>query len=404
LGVLGVLVAGLAAIATYTQPFGRLTSGVVPLYLLAAVGLAPWLATLSRSALGGAVFAVSVPGLLFVTAEFIGTRLYDYPREVTDFTLTFMTATMASLAALGLVLGRRTFAGLEAIEGRGTEVALLPSSGATSVTSPRRRAHPIWLLVKKELRLQQLTWVLVAIYAALYVSIVSFSQDRSQVHNSVSLLTIVYTGVIGILIGALAGGEERQLGVHDAQLLLPMSSRRQWMVKVATSLGFGFLLTIVLPMILVTVLPPEDVVIIGRRGLISANSIMVLPTFVTLGLYVSVVAGSGVRGLIASIPVGMTMLFVFMQYILPLTVRMTRFTRYGELPNRLVYYEPLLPRNAEPYALTLVFGVFLVIVLRLALTNYRWPDRSPLRLARHTAIAIVALTVCFTLLAALGVR
>jgi hypothetical protein len=249
-----------------------------------------------------------------------------------------------------------------------------------------------------------MTWVLAMIYVAVYASIVLYNRDRDGVDNSVTLLTLLYTAVIGILIGALAGGEERQLGVHDAQVLLPMSSRRQWMVKVATCLGLGVVLTMVLPVILVTVLPPETIRIIGRRGLIPPSSFMLMPTLVTLGLYVSVVAGSGVRGLIASIPVGMTMFYVFMQYILPLTGRITTFTRYRETATRLVDHWPLLPRNAEPYALALVLGLFLIVVLRLALTNYRWPDRSPLRLARHAAIALVTLTACFTLLAALGIR
>jgi hypothetical protein len=258
--------------------------------------------------------------------------------------------------------------------------------------------------VKKELRLQQMTWLFAAIFVGLYVSTVLLGPDRSMLDNWLTLLTLLYTAVTGLLIGALAGGEERQLGVHDAQLLLPMSSRRQWTVKIATSLGLGVLLTMVLPLILVTVLPPEAGRVFGRRGLIPPASIMLMPTLVTLGLYVSVVAGSGVRGLIASIPVGMTMFYVFLQYILPVTIRMSRFMRYSEARKRLIYYDPLLPRNAEPYALAVVLGLFLVVVLWLALTNYRWADRSPLRLVRHAAIALVALTACFTLLAALGVR
>ena len=60
LGVLGVLVASLALIATVTGPFGRITGGVVPLTALAAIGLAPWLAMISRSAIGAAVCCVAV--------------------------------------------------------------------------------------------------------------------------------------------------------------------------------------------------------------------------------------------------------------------------------------------------------------------------------------------------------
>jgi len=404
--VLAAFVTSLAVLAFYVQAFGNATAGplrVLTLAVVAAVGLAPWVAMLSRSALGGAVFAASIPGFLFTAAQFTGLQLYGYTRTVDEFTETFMTVAMVSLSALGVVLGWRRFERLEAIEGRGADVSLFRSSGPTSAFSARRRSHPIWLLVMKEARLQQIPWVLTAIYVAIYVSIVQFSSDRGNVDNLVTLLTVFYTVIIGLLVGALAGGEERQLGVHDAQLLLPISSLLQWMVKIASSLALGVVLTIVLPLILVTVLPPEAIHKFGRRGLISSSTIMLLPTLVTLGLYVSVVAGSGVRGLIASIPVGMAMFYLFIRFIQPLAGRIARSAR-TETTDQLIYYEPLLPRNSEPYVFALAFGLFLVVVLRLALTNYRWSDQSPLRLARHAAIALTALTACFVLLAALGIR
>lgn len=399
-------VTSLAILAFYLQAFGNASAApgrVLVLTVLAAVGLAPWLAMLSRSALGGTVFAVSIPGMLFVASQVIGQQVYGYVQQADHFIVTSTTVTMVSLSALGLLLGWRTFAGLEAIEGHGAEVALLPSSGAVSAVSPGRRSHPMWLLVKKELHLQQMPWVLAAIYVALYVTIVFFTRDTSYVDNSITILTLLYTAVMAMMIGALAGGEERQLGVHDAQLLLPISSRRQWMIKIATSLALGALLTIVLPLILVTVLPPEAIRVIGRRGLIQPGTVMMLASLVTLGLYVSVVAGSGVRGLLASIPIGMTMFYIYLQFILPLMVVVVRYARTGTT-DRVISYERVLPKNADPYAIALLFGLFLVVVLRLGLTNYRWSDRPPLRLARHTAIALAALTLCFGLLAAIGIR
>ena len=402
--VLFAFVAGLAMLAFYLQPFAKGPQvRVLVITVLAAMGIAPWLAMLSRSALGGAVFAVSIPGTLFVLSQIVGTRLYGFTQQTDDFIVTVMAVAVILLSALGLVLGWRTFTGLEAIDGRGAEVALLPTARAASADLSMRRSHPIWLLVKKELRLQQMTMVLAVIFVAIYVSLVLFSRDRNTVDNALTLVTVLYTAVMGVMIGALAGGEERQLGVHDSQLLLPMSSRHQWIVKAGASLGLGVVLTILLPLILVAVLPPEGLHSFGRRGLISGSSITLLASLVTLGLYVSVVAGSGVRGLIAAVPVGMTILYCFLEFIVPLTVQVARYTR-TETTDRLIYYEPLLPRGAEPYAFALVFGLFLVVVLRLALTNYRWTDRSPLRLASHVAIAIATLTACFTLLAVLGIR
>jgi hypothetical protein len=40
-----------------------------------------------------------------------------------------------------------------------------------------------------------------------------------------------------IVIGSMASAEERQLGVSEWQLLLPMPARLQWIVKAAVTLG-----------------------------------------------------------------------------------------------------------------------------------------------------------------------
>ena len=394
MAVLAIFLSGLIAAGIFSQPFGRAMpfASASVLALAAALGIAPWLALVSRSALGGGVFTVSIAGMLMVTAQLIGMRLHGLGQQTDDFIRTLIWAGILGLSAVGLILGWRTFANLEAIEGRGAEVTL-PFSGVTSAVSTPRRSRPIWRLVSKELRLQQMTWVLAAIYAVSYFSVVLFTTDRTQVDGSVMLITLLHTGVISLMIGALAGGEERHLGVHDAQLLLPVSSRRQWLVKIAACLALGVVLTIVLPAILTIVLQPEGVRLVGRRGLIEPSTFMLLLSLVTLGLYVSVVAGSGVRGLIAAIPVGMAMVYLFGQFILPLAVRVDRW----------IPFDPA-PRNSEGSIIAVAFGLFLVVVLRLALTNYRWLNRSPLHLARHAAIAVVALTACFVLLAAIGIR
>jgi hypothetical protein len=403
--VLLILLVSLAALGLSSQAFGRPTLLVVILAIGAAAGLSPWLALISRNALGGAVFSVSIAGILLVTAQIVGVRLYGYTSRVDDFVRSVMTVGIATLSALGVVMSWRTFARLEVAEGVGAEVVLpfLRSSSAAS----SRRTHPVWLLVRKELRIQALAWVVALLYIGVYIGVFAWSRDRANVANSVTILTLLYSSILALVIGSLAGGEERQTGVHDAQLLLPMRTRTQWIVKVATALGLASVLTVALPLALIAVLPPEMTAQISRRvgrgGIINPGTVVVFAFMVTLGLYVSTLVGAGLRGLIASIPVGMGFLYVSVRFIDGWSYQAAKYVR-SSASDRLYYYEPLLPRNAEPYVLAVVFGLFLLVVLRLALTNYRWADRPPMRIAGHAAIALTAEMACFTLLTVLGIR
>src|SRR5258708_25517130 len=65
------------------------------------------------------------------------------------------------------------FRRLEAIEGAGRGVRLpewLNAITAPAATAAGGKGHPVWLLVKKELRLQQLALVVAALYVLLSLS------------------------------------------------------------------------------------------------------------------------------------------------------------------------------------------------------------------------------------------
>jgi hypothetical protein len=63
-------------------------------------------------------------------------------------------------------------------------------------------------------------------------------------------LTMLYTGILAMLIGSLASAEERHLGTLEWQMLVSMPGWQQWLVKVGVVLMMVLLLCGALPAVL----------------------------------------------------------------------------------------------------------------------------------------------------------
>src|SRR5206468_1469267 len=59
--------------------------------------------------------------------------------------------------------------------------------------------------------------------------------------------TLLYVGLLSIVIGSVASAEERQLGTAEWQVLMPVAAWKQWAVKVGVALGLAMLLAGLLP-------------------------------------------------------------------------------------------------------------------------------------------------------------
>ncbi|HEU4892389.1 MAG TPA: hypothetical protein VFT47_12620, partial [Vicinamibacterales bacterium] len=122
-----------------------------------------------------------------------------------------------------------------------------------------RRRHPFWLLLRKEIHLQQLTVIIVAIYIVMWVAVWALGhQTPGRQPVLLQPLTMLYLGILSILIGSVASAEERQLGTLASQLLLPMAAWKQWTIKAGTALALAVLLSIAQPYALNAVIPPPD--------------------------------------------------------------------------------------------------------------------------------------------------
>lgn len=232
----------------------------VALSLLTAVAVAPWLTMICRSPLAGSVFAVGVAGglhLVSLGVVIVYLRLAGLPGiPLQVFGDRILAALLIMSAVGGAIGGWRRFMALEAIDGRGTDLTWprwLRSSMALDeerVIAPARRSRPYWLLVKKELRLQQMSMAVAIINVLFWLAALGLTRNAVASDNILAVVAMLYGGLIAVVIGALASAEERQLGTLAWQTLLPVAAWRQFAVKTIVALILSLLLGFVLPVLL----------------------------------------------------------------------------------------------------------------------------------------------------------
>jgi len=217
--------------------------------LVTAVGVAPWLTLLFRSATAGMAFSLAMPGFMFCGALARWVATHGFTPAPQYFVFRIGAIGTVAISALGLVLGWRSFQQLEAIEGP----ANLPlprwlQRDPVAVPPPARRFHPLWLLVRKELRLQRMTMVVASGYllaSALLVLLQPLAPDEMG-----ELLTMLYVAMLPFLPGALASAEEHEFGTLAWQATMPVAGWQQWLVKVGVVLGLTVVLAVGVPAVL----------------------------------------------------------------------------------------------------------------------------------------------------------
>lgn len=352
--------------------------------LLCGLFLAPWLTMACRSAIAGAVFALSIPGILMVVGELLGVAKYGVSTarrsELDAFRMTFVWFGTLGLCAIGAVLSWRMFTRLEAIEGPGQDVRLpqwlTGDSAASAAASQLTRRNPVWLLVMKELRLQQLPLALTGIYVLEWVAVMSLASVSDPSYSYLfSGLTMIHIGLLPILIGSFASAGERQIDTLQSQLLLPMAASKQWAVKVgvvfasALVLGFGLAALLLSATrsagVNATPLTESKTAIIGVLLLASGS------------LYISSLCRSGLWALVMSMPavVG-SALFVQLsfEWLGNPSFAIVRQLSGQPMPRfRPFYYVP------PPVLSYLLIAGVIAIALRFAFINHRSADRPAKR-------------------------
>ena len=226
------------------------------LILAAACGLfvAPWLTLVSRSTLAAVVFTIAIPGVLAVGSR-PGGRRHLRPSERRSGSIGSSSwssgPAWSTICAIGAVASWRMFMRLEVIEGHGPAMQLpgwLGGRSETTADAPSRPRHRVRMLLAKELRLQQMAFVVAALFTVVWLAMAGLERSVADAPRlPLNGLAILYGGVMAMLIGAMASAEERQLGTAEWQILLPMPAWQQWALKAGVALGLAVLLAVVLP-------------------------------------------------------------------------------------------------------------------------------------------------------------
>jgi hypothetical protein len=200
--------------------------------------IAPLLTMVCRSQLAGVVFTGAIPGMTMLLSQLLAAAIGAgrAPDQVALWIMIFSCG-MIAVWAIAAVLNWRMFMRLEAIDGTGAELRA-PRWVRGSTRAPARSRHPLWVLAKKELHLQQMTFVIVTIYLIFWTALSVMKHVVPELRGfPLFPLTIFYVLMLSLLIGSLPSAEERQFGTLEWQMLLPMAAWQQWSVKAGIVLG-----------------------------------------------------------------------------------------------------------------------------------------------------------------------
>lgn len=338
---------------------------------LLAFSFAPWMTMLTRNAIAGAVFTVSVPGVLLIAGQLIGFRLQGYASASDRVASIVLLVGTGIISAAGLAGEWGRFLRLEAVEGTGREFNLPEralSSGAYWDAELARR-HPLSTLVRKEFRLQQLPIAVAVFYCAGALTLIPVANRYSGGQTALTVLMVMGAAMTVALAGALSSAEERQLGTLDVQLLLPLSAWKQWTIKMMVLVILAFITVILIPVTIAWIRTgtpwPTLTTVTDERVLLAI--VFVLAS----GVYVSSLSSSSIRAFVWSLPVifGVPM-FVngFHWFVIRPLLGFRIYATYASSRASLV-----------ALAAAAVLGVY------VAFLNHREMDRSGRRLAGQAA-------------------
>jgi ABC-type transport system involved in multi-copper enzyme maturation permease subunit len=365
--------------------------------LLCALFLAPWLTMLCRSSIAATVFALSIPGVLMVVGELLGWAMYGNGPVMEAFRMTFVWFGTLGLCAVGAVMSWRMFMRLEAIDGPRQDVRLPQwlkgASAAGATASHLSRRNPVWLLARKEVRLQHLPLALTALYVLEWITVTSLDRISDVNYGYLfASLTMLHGGLLPLLIGSFASAGERQIDTLESQLLLPTATSKQWTIK----LGVVFALTIALAIALPALLSVTWSA--GLKGTPLTNwefAITAVMLLASGSLYISSLCRSGLWALVLSMPavVGSALfLQLSFDWLANPSYAAARSLTGKPLPRFPPFY--YIPSRAWSYVL--IAGVIL-LALRFAFINHRFADRPAKRvwvqvivMATFVAVGIAA--------------
>ena len=370
-------------------------AAITLLALVSGLFVAPWLTMVCRNPLAGAVFAVGLSGTMLMVGEAVAILTYGtsvaHTHDADRLKLAVASWGMLVICAAAAVASWRMFMRLEAIDGRDSHMRLprwlrRRRTAAAPDVVRLRRAHPVWLLAKKELRLQHLTLVVAGLYVLGWLAILLLRRAVDGLWDQpFVVLTMIFGAAVAVLSGSIASAEERQFGTLESQVLLPMATAKQWAVKSGVVLGLAVLLANGLPFLLGYVSLPVEHAMSIMMNPTTPEGLGIDPWYVGMviiiaagSLYVSSLCSSGLRALLLSLPIPLIVIVLFRVLS---AAPYWGVTAFGTLTRSRV----LSIERYQWRLMPVVWVIFIAIALRLAFVNHRSSEHSPLRIWRQAA-------------------
>jgi hypothetical protein len=239
------------------EPEGFAFSGP---WIIVTMASATFWTLVARSTLGGVALNIVVN--TFINPVFLES-LWERFHGKGD--LSSANITVVSIAAFVFLcyagamlwLGRRTLARFQVTGGMAGDDLLtagpdvMPAALAGWFRS--RPSGAVLNLIRKEARLLRPLWLISLLAALGWASLLIFGlvPERGSTKNPPFAVGMVAVSslLIAVLAGSLPLGEERTSGTHSWHLTLPVSARRQWLVKLLMALFAGVVCAALLPLL-----------------------------------------------------------------------------------------------------------------------------------------------------------
>lgn len=238
------------------------------IYVMTATASVPFWTLLARSTIGGLAL-ISVPqGFVMLTWGFLFGFGHLPPAE----TIPILSVAALGYAGVMLWLGGRKLARFQVTGGMAGDDLLMSGPSvmpeALAGLFRCRPTGPFLNLIRKELRLLRPLWLFtlpaVLVWTWLTMGLIPEPESTEHAYFSRVLLAVstalgagqgkIITAdlLIAILAGSLSLGEERTSGTHSWHMTLPVSARRQWLIKLVMTMFAGFVCAVLLPTLVVT--------------------------------------------------------------------------------------------------------------------------------------------------------
>jgi hypothetical protein len=295
---------------------------------------------------------------------------------------------------------------LEAIDGGGQAIHLpwLRASATLTETALSAKRHPVWLLVKKELRLQQLTLVVAGLYALGWFAVLSFGTvvPETDVIFLIALTTLNMFAA-PVLAGSLASAEERQMGTLEWHALLPMPVQAQWRVKALVVVGTAIVLGLGTPMLL-SRLTGHLEISTWAYPLLSIGTLLAVIFVSVLSLYISSLCATGTQALLWSAAAGFVLMTLASEWVgfYRLGFRLS-FDPFDTLKGWASWGWPHMERQLFIWWIAMsaiavaMYGGTLRLLWRFARVNHRMAERSTRRMSRQVLSVGVFIAIVLTL-------